>query len=518
MGLFDFFKEKETRPKFQLSNLIEILQDGICISNLNGDIIYLNNSAYELLGVDKTQDINALNFFTNFVRSPESINMIKTLIHKEGLVKNLELSLRPLKNNSLDIILTVNSIVDFREQTIGFLFLFKDITEFKRIQQQLLQSQKLESVGLMASGIAHDFNNILAAIIPNAELIKLSVPRDSDNFKRAMIIEKSALRASDIARKLLTFTRDQEQQKRPVNLNSIIRESLELVENSFPRNIEIKLNLADELYMVLADPIQMQQVFMNLLINARDAMPQGGEIWLHTQNYISEVELHQEDISATHFVKFSITDTGTGISIENIPKIFDPFFTTKEVGKGTGLGLSMVYGIVKSHNGHIEVYSKEKRGTTFEILLPVDEKFIESRPEPVSQEDIPKGLTFLIVDDEEYVRDILADILKFLGNQVLKASSGKEALDVYSQKAKEIDYVIVDLRMPKMDGRSTFLALKKINPHLKAIFTSGFDDRYNEKETVTGVLGFLRKPYSIKSVSDSLGKFLENAKKEIFNG
>jgi len=506
MGLFNLFKEKKGDQSFHFGNLIELLQDGVCISNLNGNIIYLNEAGYRLLRIPRETDLNQLNIFEDLLQDDKKINKIKKMLHTGNIVNNLELQIVNYQEETLDVLLTVNSLSDYRQQPIGFLFLIKDITEIKKMQQQLLQSQKLESVGLMASGIAHDFNNILAAIIPNAELIKMSEAPESVNYKRAEIIEKSAHRASGIAKKLLTFTRDQEQQKRPLNLNHIIKESLELIQNSLPKNIKVELDLEDDLYTINADAIQMEQVVMNLLINARDALPNGGQITLTTRNkYIEPDFIEEESQKTSYYVQLEISDNGIGIPIENLPKIFDPFFTTKEIGKGTGLGLSMVYGIVKGHNGTINVFSEPGKGTRFEILLPAEETRIKEKMETSGLPELPRNLKFLIVDDEQYVRDILADILIFLGSQVLRANSGKEAIEIYNREKDNIDYVIIDIRMPKMDGRTTLYALQQINPDVKAIFTSGYDDRHSEDEVIPGVVGFMRKPYSINNVS----KFLQ---------
>lgn len=507
MGFLDFFKEQKPKTGNPLGNLVEVLQDGVCIANLTGELIYLNNAGYDLLKIPKDSDISNLNFLNSFIKEQNTITQLKEIINRDGLVNNFELKLYDLKNRELEAILSINFLTDFRQQTIGFIFVFKDITEIKEIQHQLLQSQKLESIGLMASGIAHDFNNILAAIIPNSELIKMTSSQSSENYNRAEIIEKSALRASEIAQKLLTFTRNQELQKLPININKIIEESLDLVSNSLPEYIEINLNLQNDLYYVIADSTQMQQVLMNLILNAKDAMPKGGNITITTRNHHIKQSFQQGSLEPGFYVKISIRDTGAGIPIEVLPKIFDPFFTTKEVGKGTGLGLSMVYGIIKSHGGTIYVNSEHNKGTQFEILFPADEKSIPKEIEEEAKYGIPQGLRVLIIDDEQYVRDILADILKYLGCEVLKANNGKNGIEIYSTE-NNIDYVIIDMRMPKMDGPSTISALRKINPDLKVITTSGFDDRLMEHQNGNNIIGFLPKPYSLKNVSKAFESFL----------
>jgi two-component system cell cycle sensor histidine kinase/response regulator CckA len=508
--MFNLFKTKskvESEP-FQLSNLIEILQDGVCITKVSGEFIYLNKAAYDMLGVDPAVDITSFNLFEDCIKDESVIDFLKQQIDLKGLVRNHETTLYRIKGESLNVLLTINIIGDFRQQTIGFLFLFKDISEFKKIQQQLLQSQKLESIGLMASGIAHDFNNILAAIIPNAELIKYSMNNENENYKRAEIIEKSAHRASDISQRLLTFTRFKEKQfEEPIDINQLADDSLDLLQSSIPRYVNVTRQFEENLSLFKGDAAQIQQILMNLMINAIDAMPNGGTIRLQTKNFTIENYYEIGSLDPGKYVLFSIKDTGSGIPMELIPKIFDPFFTTKEIGKGTGLGLSVVYGIVKSLGGHIEVDSEVNKGTRFDLYFPVpDDAPTVEKPE--APEVKPQHLHILIVDDEDYVLNILGDILEFLGYQVTKFSNGHEAILYYQNNHDDVDYVIVDLKMPKLDGRATCAGLRKINPEVKIVFTSGFDDSPMSDEDSNGVIGFLKKPYSINLVSKTLKEML----------
>ncbi|RMG60935.1 MAG: PAS domain-containing hybrid sensor histidine kinase/response regulator [Calditrichaeota bacterium] len=508
MGLLDFFRDKKNHPASQMGNLVEMLQDGVFISHLDGRLIYVNQAGRQLLDLPREEDLHHYNFFEHFI--PESALKAKVLqaLQKEGMLKNLELQLTTRNETLVDVILTISSLTDYREEVIGYLFLVKDVTELKKIQQQLLQSQKLESVGVMASGIAHDFNNILAAIIPNAELIKLSSEPGSENATRAEIIKKSALRASDIASKLLTFTRGQDHEKRLLVLNDVIRDSVDLVQTSMPKNIQVELNLQDGLYPVLADATQIQQVIINLLINARDAMPSGGMIEVSTRNEHVEQAFQEAYLEPGYYIRITVKDTGSGIPVEILPKIFDPFFTTKELGKGTGLGLSMVYGIVKSHNGVITVNSKPQMGTRFDILIPAQPDMAVEGEKEEEEPRLPDGLRFLIIDDEEFVRDILSDILRFMGADVVKAKGGQEGLRLFERHQGEFDYVIIDLRMPGMDGRKTLVELRKMNPRVRAILSSGYDDLDENDVIREFVVGFLPKPYSIKNVKRCLDKIL----------
>ncbi len=507
-------KKKPYKRKFQLNELIEILQDGVCISNANGELIYLNKAAYFLLNIEQGSDIADFNFFTTFIKDLDKEKFLREQLEQQGFVRNFELQLKTYNNESIDVILTINLIGDFRQEIFGYLFLFKDVSELKKIQQQLLQSQKLESIGLMASGIAHDFNNILAAIIPNSELIKISTKPGNPNYKRAEIIEKSAHRASEIAQRLLTFTRQGEHQNNEmIDLNRVIDESLELIEHRLTDNIRIEKNYQPRLKYIFGDTAQVQQIIMNIVLNSIDAMTNGGMIYLNTENFHIDQHYQIGALDPGDYIKLRIRDTGSGIPLNVLSKIFDPFFTTKDIGKGTGLGLSVVYGIVKSMGGHIDVSSEVNKGTKFDLYFPIDyrDDEIESG-EKIFPKD-KQNLKLIIVDDEDYVLNILADTLEYLGYDVVKFNSGQSTLKYFKKYSSQINYAIIDLKMPQMDGRIVARELSQINPNVKIIFTSGYDDHPFPEEKIPGVIGFLKKPYSIKQVSRSLKEIFMNEQK-----
>ncbi|UCF65455.1 MAG: response regulator [bacterium] len=510
--MFDFFKlkAKPIKRPFQLNELIEILQDGVCITRENGVIIYMNKAAYFFLQLPQNTNVVQYNWFEDFIFENSHSTILKNQLTEQGIIRNFEIQLKTAENELLDVILTANILGDYRQETFGYLFLFKDITELKKIQQQLLQTQKLESIGLMASGIAHDFNNILAAIIPNAELIKISTEEKNPNYKRAEIIERSAHRASEIAQRLLTFTRQSDHRNyEPIYLNKVIEDSLDLLEHSIADKIEIVKNFESDLRLINADEAQVQQIIMNLLLNAADAMPNGGKIEINTENFKISEFYQIGSLDPGEYVRLVIKDNGSGIPLEIMSKIFDPFFTTKDIGKGTGLGLSVVYGIVKGLNGHIEVFSKIEEGTHFDIYLPVDQRFIEIEKPHEAHASEPKNIKLIIIDDEDYVLNILSDTLEYLGYEVIKFNNGKEAISYFKKQENNINYAIIDLKMPKMDGRMVSAELRKVKPDLKIIFTSGFDDHPVTEENLAGVVGFLKKPYSIRQVSRSLEEIIK---------
>jgi PAS domain S-box-containing protein len=387
-------------------------------------------------------------------------------------------------------------------QIVGMVSVARDITDHKELERQLFQAQKMESVGTLAGGIAHDFNNLLGGVLGYASLMKEKLPENDHFFRYVSAIERSACRASELTSQLLAFSRGGKYETRAVNVNTIIKETLEIIERAFEKSIEIETCFSGQLPTVVADTAQLEQVMMNLCINARDAMPDGGKLIIETDlahitdNY---VKTHLGAQPGT-YVAISITDTGTGMDKDILEKVFEPFFTTKERGKGTGLGLAMVYGVVKNHGGSVQVYSEVGEGTTFKIYLPAD-----GRPEAeqVVRWESPyngKG-TILVVDDEESIRSLARDMLETHGYQTLLADGGEEALEIYRAHGASIDLVILDMVMPKMGGLQTFLQLKKLNPKIKAILSSGYSQNGKAQEILNqGARGFLQKPYQVSAL------------------
>ncbi|GAB4340403.1 MAG: hypothetical protein Kow0037_26260 [Calditrichia bacterium] len=508
--MFGFFKRRseKTKQPFQLSNIIEILQDGVCITDTEGKILYLNKSGKVLLGLETGADYSEVNFLTTSLQSSPALDNALEKLKEKGSFQNLEIPLKPLIGETRETMLTANLIVDLNQESIGYLFLIKDINDFKKIQEQLLQGQKLESVGLMASGIAHDFNNLLSAIIPNAELIKFTTEADDENHHRADVIVTSAQRASEISQRLLAFTRQENYNYvRIFFANEIVLDTIELVKHGKPKNVKLVSNLEEDLPPIKGDPAQLQQVVLNLIINAFDAMPEGGEVAVSTKLIVLDEDNRVAGAEPGEYILLSVKDQGTGIPVEILPKIFDPFFTTKEVGKGTGLGLSQVYGIMKSMNGYIDVKTKEGQGTRFDLYFPPSK---EAVPKKVVKPEVGEDekLKILLVDDEEYVLNILGDILEYLGHESMRFLEGESAVNYFKENYQHVHYAIVDVRMPRMDGIKTVKLLHDIKPELPVIFTSGFEDGMLDKKDMQGIIGFLRKPYSVNTIARDISKLI----------
>jgi PAS domain S-box-containing protein len=392
------------------------------------------------------------------------------------------------------------------ERLSGYMGIVEDITEQKRRDEQLIRSQRMESIGTLASGVAHDLNNILAPILMAASILHDLVPQEARAFTSA--IEKSAQRGADIVKQVLTFARGIAGERINLQPRSLIKEVEEIVNGTFPKSITVRNSASNDLWTISGDSTQLHQVLLNLCINARDAMPEGGSLSMDAQNKvlnICDVEIHP-DAKAGNYVVMSVADTGMGISPEIIEKIFDPFFTTKEVGKGTGLGLSTVMGIAKSHGGFVKVYSESGKGSTFHIYLPATPgQQPESRLPAKPALQSGNGEWILLVDDEDAIRTMTGIALKANGYNVLAAKDGIEALTIYAQYLNKIAVVLTDLMMPLLDGVKLTRALKEMNGDVAVIAATGQPDEVREMELEQlGVKMILQKPYSTARLLDAL--------------
>ncbi len=385
--------------------------------------------------------------------------------------------------------------------------------ELKKMQRQLIEAEKLTALGTLAGGVAHDFNNILCGMIGYVGLLKRNhVPEDKD-FKMLDTIEKAGFRAANLTKQLLTFSRQEAMELQATLVNEHIENVAKLLQNTLSKLITIRLELGQSLPPVLSDPAQLEQIVMNLSVNARDAMPNGGEILIRSEKCTIDhafCEAHPEAREGD-YIRLTIADQGEGIDKEVLPRIFEPFFTTKEFGKGTGLGLAMVYGIVKSHKGFLIVSSTPGQGTTFAVYLPLSET---AREEESLEPSPDEGLraTVLIVDDEKFIAAMLAEHLQNLGCRTFQASNGEEALTFLAEHSNEIDIAILDLNMPVMDGTSTYEKMKEIDSDLKVIVASGYSLKGSAEEILAqGAQGFIQKPYSLDTIVAKIRQVLTPA-------
>jgi len=398
---------------------------------------------------------------------------------------------------------TISPVKDSSGNIVNFVAVKRDITEHLELSRQLFQAQKMEAIGTLAGGVAHDFNNILQVALGYSELMlgDEGLPQRYKSDLRK--INQSAKCGADLVHRLLTFSRKTEVKPLPLNLNRRINEVRKMLERTVPRMIEIQLLLAEDLATIMADPTQVDQILMNLAVNARDAMPDGGKLVIETANVCLDTEyagLHL-DAKPGRYVLLSVADTGVGMDKETLEHVFEPFYTTKEPGEGTGLGLATVYGIIQQHGGFIRCYSEPGQGATFKIYFPAIVSDEEAEEEPTKA--MPQGgsETILLVDDEEIIRDLCLRILKKAGYNVITASDGKEALEVYRAEKERISLVILDLIMPQMGGKQCLEHLLSVDPDVRVVIASGYSAHVITQEAlVSRARGFVNKPYNISQV------------------
>lgn len=407
-----------------------------------------------------------------------------------------------------------SAIRDRKGARKGAVLVFRDVTEMNKLQDDLRHAQKMEAIGKLAGGVAHDFNNLLTGIIGNAELIRISLDGETDLLECAEQIIKSSSRAADLAGQVLTFSRKGRPNMKAVDINSVLDEVIALLAHSIDRRIEVVKRLDAYRHWVHGDATQLQNVFLNLSINARDAMPEGGTLSFRTHDVVVEPDSPRTksgEVEPGKYIEIQVSDTGMGIEQKLRERIFEPFFTTKDEGKGTGLGLAMVYGTVQTHRGSVELHSRPGHGTTFTVLLPVCAAPDSAEvPKAAGERSRAKGKGhILVVDDEEAIRVLLGKMLKQLGYQVSLSADGMEAVEFYARHGAEVDLVILDLMMPRMDGEKAFARIRAINPAAKIMIVSGFTkSKVVDDLLAKGALGFLAKPFHMSEISDEMLKHL----------
>jgi len=398
---------------------------------------------------------------------------------------------------------------DASGEITGICGIARDITQTRQLEAHIRQAAKMEAIGTLAGGIAHDFNNLLMGIQGHSFLMLMDIPADHPHTAHLKGVEEIVRSGASLTRQLLGFAKGGKYEVKPMVLNDLIRKSSEMFGRT-KKEIQIHHKYEEDVWIVEADQGQVEQVLLNFYVNAWQAMPAGGKLFLETENVVlDENFVRPYKVKPGRYVKVSVADTGIGMSEETLQRIFEPFFTTKEMGHGIGLGLASAYGIIKNHGGFITVSSQKGRGSTFTMYLPCSETYLtrEAAPEDL----VLKGSeTVLIVDDEEIVLDVGVEILKTLGYQVLAARSGQEALEVYASRIKEIGIVILDMIMPGIGGGKVFDEIRAMNPDVKVLLASGYS--MNGQATAIlerGCNGFIQKPYTIKALSEKLREILE---------
>jgi signal transduction histidine kinase len=388
--------------------------------------------------------------------------------------------------------------------------LLRDVTEKERLHAKLQQAQRLESVGTLAGGVAHDFNNLLMAIQGNASLALTRLETSHSAYEKLRNITTYVEDAAALTKQLLGFARGGKYEVKATQLNDLIQKTAQMFGRT-KKEITIRIKPQQDLWSVAVDRGQIEQVLLNLLVNACQAMPNGGKIYIQTSNVILDsVYAKAYNVKPGEYTKTTVTDTGLGMDKAIQNKIFEPFFTTKDRGRGTGLGLASAYGIIKNHDGIINVYSEKGKGTTFTIYLPATE-MAEITGEKSHISPLRGTETVLIVDDEEIILNIATELLEELGYQTRIARTGFEAVDVYQQQQDEIDMVILDMVMPGMSGEETYEKIYQMNPEVKALLASGYsiDDKASKILRNGCCNGFIQKPYNIEELSRKLRELLD---------
>lgn len=504
---------RDSEEKFR--DLAELLPQTVYEMDINGTLSFVNRNAYKQFGLNQEDFDKGLNGFELIV--PEDRDRARENAKKilRGDEKSFnEYTVRRKDGSTFPVLILTAPI--FKEETpVGFRGIIIDITEQKqadeekkKLEAQLQQAQKMEAIGTLAGGMAHDFNNLLMGIQGHTSLMIMNTDRAHPDFEHFAGIEELVKSAADLTGQLLGFARGGKYEVKPTDLNQLIHKTTDMFGRT-KKEITIHKKYQKDIWAVDVDRPQIEQVLLNLYVNAWQAISGIGELYLQTENIILD-ERHAKvsGLDAGHYIKVSVTDTGSGIDEEILDKIFDPFFTTKEKTRGTGLGLASAYGIIRSHGGIINVRSTKGEGATFNIYLPKSGETIQKAKNP--SEEILRGAgTILMVDDEKLVTDVGCQVLETLGYNVLLANSGPEAIDIYRENADRIDMVILDMVMPGLGGGDTYDRLKDINANVKVLLSSGYSiDGHAKTILDRGCNGFIQKPYNLKSLSNKLKEIL----------
>ena len=504
--LVDEKTEMIRKSEERLRIILNSISEGVLAIDDDRNILHINPAAIKILGL--SEDI-------------EKEKSFNTLLHKIDMVGDSrdKFNSKNLHQMNSGGTSTEKVLIDEDERTIsiatapilvnstsiGFVFVFSDITERLREEEDKHQSQKLESIGQLAGGIAHDFNNMLGAILGATELLEMDYNEGKVVDKDFVdIIKMAASGAADLTRKLLSFSRKETIDMKIVDIHEVLESTYTMLSHTISKKIKIKIDLQAKDFLVFGDASTLQNIFLNMGINSSHAMENGGSLIFSSDNIVLDHNDNDLHILAGEYIQIKVIDTGCGIEKENIKKIFDPFFTTKEQGKGTGLGLSAVYGGIKQLGGGIYVDSIVGKGTTFTIYLPIYKGELDDSNDKDVVINKNKG-TILLVDDELVNRKMARLILEKIGFSVETATDGQDAINIYKKKTNAFDYIILDMVMPNMDGEEALKIIKGINPQQKVIIVSGYTKHRNGRDTTFELAdGFLEKPYKIKDLQELL--------------
>ncbi len=494
--------------------LLDVTTDAIFVRDLEHRILFWNKGAERLYGWESAAVLGkkAMELLYRSRETLPQLTAIETTLLQEGQWQG---ELQHVTSSGKPIIVESRwtLVRDEASNPKSILTVSTDITEKKQLEAQFLRVQRLESLGNLASGIAHDFNNILTPILAAVQLLPMKIVNlDEQSRGLLTLIEDSTKRGAALVKQILAFARGAEGKRVPLQVKHILSEVMQVARQTFPKNIKYSDSSSANLWTVAADGNQLHQVLLNLCVNARDAMPNGGTLSLSLENQQLDSAYARMNLEARvgSYVTIKVADTGTGILPELMERIFDPFFTTKEPGKGTGLGLSTVLGIVKNHGGFINVYSEVGKGTEFRVYLPAIADAVSPQVEELALLSGQQELV-LIVDDEPFIQQVIQTTLETYNYRTLLASDGLSAIALYVERRDKIDVVLMDIMMPSIDGPTTIRTLQELNPQVKIIATSGLASNSQIAiEASSSVKAFLAKPYTAKELLDTLQRVLSN--------
>ncbi len=506
---------RESEEKYR--TILESIEEGCFETDIDGNLTFFSNPFLKILGYSRDE---LLGSNTSAYTSPDtatSMERITERLRETGKPENVtDYDVIRKDGTNLSLELSVSLLKDQDGLPMGYRGVLRDVSERKKaeeekhkLESQLQQAQKMESIGTLAGGIAHDFNNILMGIQGNASLMLLKIESDHPNYEKIKNIEKYVQNGTELTKQLLGFARRGKYLIKATDLNEIIDKSSSLFART-KKEIRVHVTLCDDLWTAEVDRGQIEQVLLNLYVNAWQAMSNGGDLYLQTENIILDRSyVKPYKVEPGRYVKISVSDTGVGIDQETQERIFEPFFTTKEMGRGTGLGLASVYGIIKSHGGYINVYSEQEKGTVFTIYLPASQKEVSVEKEAAPTAIIKGSGTILLIDDEKMIIDVGIELLEELGYTVQSAMSGQEAIDVFLKDRDKIDLVIMDMIMPEMGGGETFDRLKEIDPDVKVLLSSGYSINGQATKILRrGCDGFIQKPFNMNQLAEKVQQIL----------